>query len=149
MYTSIYSFSYSLSVYTITEYWGDSLCYIVVSCWLSILFSFIINFYCSILAFQCYVSFYSTAKWISYICIYPPPFWIFFPSRSPQSTEFPVLHNQFSLVMYLHRVSTVYMCHFQSLNSSHRHLPPYYLYVILYICVFTSALQVWSPVPFF
>ena len=40
----------------------SSLCYIVVSCWLSILFSFIINFYYSILAFQCYVSFYHTAK---------------------------------------------------------------------------------------
>ena len=31
----------------------SSLFYLVVSCWLSILFSFIIKFYCSILAFQC------------------------------------------------------------------------------------------------
>ena len=49
---------------------ASSLCCIVVSCWLSILFSFIINFYCSILAFQCCVSFYCTAEWISYTYTY-------------------------------------------------------------------------------
>ena len=48
----------------------SSLCCIVVSCWLSILFRFIINFYCSILAFQFCVSFYCKAEWISYTYMY-------------------------------------------------------------------------------
>ena len=58
------------------------------------------NFYWSTVALQSWVSFYCTAKWIrdSYTNTYH--FWIFFPFRSPQSTEFPELYRRYSLVFY-------------------------------------------------
>ena len=42
-------------------------------------------FYWSIIALKYCVSFCCTAKWISYMNIYIPSFWIYFPFRSTQS----------------------------------------------------------------
>ena len=47
-------------------------------------------------ALQCCVSFYWTAKRISYTYTYIPSFWISFSLRSPQSTEFLELYSRFS-----------------------------------------------------
>ena len=50
-----------------------------------------------------------------------PHFWISFPFRSPQSTEFPVLYSRFSLVTYfIHSINSVYM----SVPISHFIPPP-------------------------
>ena len=44
---------------------------------------FLINFYWSIVALQCWVSFYCTAKWISLAYTYASSLLTFFPFRSP------------------------------------------------------------------
>ena len=81
----------------------------------------------------------------------PPLFWISFPFRSPQSIEqsslcYTVASHQLCI---LYIVSKVYICQSQSPNSSH---PPFPLGIhtfVLYACVFTSALQIISSIPFF
>ena len=47
----------------------------------------LIYFYWSIVVLQCFVGFYCTAKWISYIYSYIPLLGVSFPFRSSQSTE--------------------------------------------------------------
>ena len=52
----------------------------------------------------------------------PPLFWISFPFRSPQRTEFPVLHSRFSLVIcFIHGINSVQM----SIPVSRVILPPF------------------------
>ena len=70
------------------------------------------NFYWSIVALQCCVSF-TIQQSESATCMHISSlFWISFPFRSPQSTkwEFPVLCSKVSLVIYfIHSVNRVYM----------------------------------------
>ena len=61
---------------------------------------FIINLYWHTVVSQCYVSFCCRAKWTSYMYTCISSFWISFPSRSPQSTEFPVLYTRFSCHLF-------------------------------------------------
>ena len=86
-----------------------------------------------IVALQCCVSFFCTAKWINYMCTYILSF-----LRSPQSTEvtterqieFPMLYRRFSLVIYFIHSSehmSVPIWHiYVSLNPFHTPLPPWY-----------------------
>ena len=73
---------------------------------------FLINFYWSIVALQCCVSFYRTAKWISYTYTYIPSFWDFLPIyvTTEHWVEFPELYSRFSLVTYfMHSINSIYM----------------------------------------
>ena len=83
----------------------------------------------------------SAVQWSeSAICMHISPlFWISFPFRSPQSTEFPVLYSRFSLVIhFIH--SSVYM----SIPISQfipPHLCPLGVHTfVLYVCV---SIRVW------
>ena len=70
---------------------------------------FFLNFYWSVVALQCCVSFCYKAKWIS-LCIHISPLLgISFPVRSTQDwVEFLVLYSRFSLVIYFIH-STIYI----------------------------------------
>ena len=71
-----------------------------------------------------------------YVYIYPLFFWISFPFRSPQSTEFPKLYSRFSLVIYvIHSINSAYMSIPISQFIPHS-LPPRYPYICsLCLCV--------------
>lgn len=64
-----------------------------VSCWLSLFFK--INFYWRMVALQCCISSYRTAKWISRTFTHIPSLLEFLPIQSPQhcEVEFPVLSS--------------------------------------------------------
>ena len=72
------------------------------------LFSFLLEYSCFIM--MCYFLLYSKLNKL-YVYIYPLFFWISFPFRPPQSTEFPVPYSGFSLAIYF------------ILSSVHRSIP--------------------------
>ena len=101
--------------------------YLVSSLFQTLSFIHLKNFYWCIVALQCYVRFCCTAKWIGYTYIYSHSF-------------------QISI---LHIVSIVYM---STPVSQFIPYPPSRLGVhtfVFYVCVFTSALQIGSSIPFF
>ena len=77
----------------------------MVSCFsqaLELYFLFVfINFYWSVVVLQCWLSFYCTAKWISYMYTYISYFLDFLPIQvtTEHWVEFPVLFSRFSLVI--------------------------------------------------
>ena len=88
----------------------------------------------------------------SHVCIYPP-FWTFFPFRSPQCMSPSSLcyiagSHQLS-VLYILIVSIVYMCQFQSPDSFHLPFPFGIHIFVLYVCVSISTLQIRLSIPFF
>ena len=78
-------------------------------------------------------------------------FWISLIFRSSHSIEeFPELHSRFSLLICLYIVSIVYICQSKSPSTpqpAFRHLDVHTF--VLYVCVFISALQIRSFIPFF
>ena len=76
---------------------------------------FKINFYWSILALQCHVSFYCTAKWIHHIYPYISSHLDFLPNQviRVHLVEFLVLYSMFSWVIYFKH----------SINSIHASIP--------------------------
>ena len=91
---------------------------------------FKINFYWCIVALQCCVSFWCTAKWISYTYMYMHYFLDFLPTyvTTEHWVEFPVLYSRFSLVIYFIH-SSVYM----SIPIS-KFIPPPFLSLVSRIC---------------
>ena len=69
-----------------------------------------------------------------------PLFWISFPFRSPQSTEFPVLYSRSSLVIwFIHSIKSVHM---SVPISQFIPPPPFPLGIhtcVLYVCISISA----------
>ena len=78
----------------------------------------------------------------STICMHlPPPFWISFPFRSAQNTEYSFLcyivgSHQLSI---LYKISIVYICQSQTPNSSHLSFSSWYPYICsLSLCLYLS-----------
>ena len=71
---------------------------------------------------------------------YIPVFWISFPFRSPQSTEFPMLCSRFSPVIYfIHSINSVRM----SIPVS-QFIPPL-LPALVSICLFSASVSLFLP----
>ena len=69
------------------------------------------KFYWSIVALQWCVHFFCIAKWISYMYTYIPSFLDFLPVLiTTEHWIIPCPIHRFSLVIYLYRVSIVYIC---------------------------------------
>ena len=86
-------------------------------------------FHWSLVALQCCVSFYCTAKWIIYIYISPLLDFLRVLVTAEHWVDFPVLYSGFSLSI-LYTVSIVYVCQFQYPNSpTHPPFPLWYPYV--------------------
>ena len=113
---------------------------------------FLINFYWSIVALQCCVTFYGTAKWISHTCMYThAPSWLFSCSgHHPEHyAEFPVLCSMFSLVIhFIHSTSSVYVWIPISQFLPPPSVPLAIHTFVLCVCVSTSPLQIRSSILF-
>ena len=115
--------------------------------WHHISFSFsYINVYWSIVAFQCCVSFYCTAKWISYTCTYIPSFLGFLPIQVTIEhwVECPVLYSRFPLLSILD-ISSVQLHSHSTLwphELQHARLPYYFRHSSVYM-----QRRQWHPTP--
>ena len=96
-----------------------------ISSWFSLpLFFVVVNFYWSIVALQCCVSFCFTAKWISCVFIYVPAFLSFLPIyvAREQCVEFPDLYcsphqSAFSCTVSACSCSVLFLRHFGPLPA--------------------------------
>ena len=78
-------------------------------------------FYLSIVALQCWVSFYCIAKWFSRVYTYIPSCLDFLPVQVPAEhwVEFPVLYSRLSSVInFIHSINSTYTCQSWSPSSS-------------------------------
>ena len=92
----------------------------------------LINFYWSIVALQCCISFYWPAKWISFTYTYMPSIFGFLShlGHLRALSGVPVLYNRFSFVVYfMHTINSVYV----STPTSQSILPPLFS-VCVYFC---------------
>jgi len=93
----------------------------------------------SIVALHCHVSFFCTAKWISYMYSYIPYLLDFLPIllTTDHWVEFPVLYSMFSLAIYF----------VHSINSVCRSIPIFQfiphllLFPLVSICLFSTSLS--------
>ena len=107
-------------------------------------------FYWSIVALYCHVSFFCTAKWVSYTYTYAPYFLDFLPIllTTDHWVEFSVLYSRFSLAIYfVHSINSV--CRSIPISQFIPHLPfslwyPYvcFLHLCLYFC-FANKFILW------
>ena len=104
------------------------------------------NIYWNIVALQCYVSFYCTVKWTSYIYIYFHL--IGFPFHRAMSSLCYIVG--FSLVTYFtHSINSIYTWIPVFSSSFPPPLPLGIHIFVFYVCVSISALQIGSSIPFF
>ena len=125
-----------ISVLIILFCWINRLVFVMVT---QVLLVFLINFYWRIVALQCCVSFYCTAKWISHTYTYMPSLLDFLPIQvtTEHWVEFPVLYSRFSLVIYfIHSINSVYVSIPISQFLPPSHLPLGIHTFVLYVSLF-------------
>ena len=109
--------------------------------------------YWSIIALQCCISFYCTAKLIRpYIYIHPLTFGL--PSYSGHPSALSTVHCAVRYVLIIYFICNINMCqcvHVSILISQFLPSPlPLGIYIfVIYVCASISALQISSSIPFF